>query len=317
MPWGLLILLASGLLLLWAGVVVYTAWLLTHPPRRTYAWAVSRGLPGDPGEMTPPMPFAAWTCRSRGVDLPAWTIEGKRADGPVIVITHGWADSRIVMLERARVLVDIARQVVVWELPGHGETGGVCTLGARESVHLRAVVDAIPGDTRIVLYGFSLGAGVSIAAAAELGPSRVCGVIAEAPYRVPATPARNVLRLRGLPYRSTLGPALLLIRSKAGRGLAPLAFDRAAWAARMHQSVPLLVLHGDADAVCPLDDARTIASAAPAGRLVVVAGGDHQRLWSTPSTREVCGAALRAFIESLSRSPGLTGHAEPAMRSRG
>lgn len=315
MPWGLLILLAAGLLLLWAGVVVYTAWLLTHPPRRTYAWAVSRGLPGDPGEMTPPMSFTAWTCRSGGVDLPAWTIEGKRADGPVIVITHGWADSRIVMLERAAALVEVARQVVVWELPGHGEAGGACTLGARESVHLRAVVEAVRGDARVVLYGFSLGAGVSIVAAAELGASRLSGVIAEAPYRIPATPARNVLRLRGLPYRSTLGPALLLARSKAGRDLAPGVFDRVAWAARMPKSVPLLVLHGDADAVCPLDDARAIASAAPAGRLVVVAGGDHQGLWSTPSTREACVAAVREFVDSLSPTPGAASEAEPATRS--
>ncbi|MBY0263801.1 MAG: alpha/beta fold hydrolase, partial [Phycisphaerales bacterium] len=211
--------------------------------------------------------------------------------------------------------IDVARQVVLWELPGHGEAGGVCSLGARESTQLRAVLEAIPGDARIVLYGFSLGAGVSIAAAAELGPSRVSGVIAEAPYRVPATPARNVLRLRGLPYRSTLGPALLLARRKAGRELTPGVFDRVAWAARMPESVPLLVLHGDADAVCPLEDARAIASAAPAGRLVVVASGDHQGLWSTPSTREARLAAVREFVDSLSPTPGAASEAEPATRS--
>ena len=48
---GLLVTLAIGLVLAYGASVVYCAWVLTHPPRRTYAWAVSRSLPGEPGEV--------------------------------------------------------------------------------------------------------------------------------------------------------------------------------------------------------------------------------------------------------------------------
>ena len=80
---GLLLLLVIGAALHWLGCVFGVAWMLTHPPRRTYTAAVARGRPGDPGELHPARQFDEWTFRSRSRDLPVWEVAGDLpAGGP-------------------------------------------------------------------------------------------------------------------------------------------------------------------------------------------------------------------------------------------
>lgn len=244
---GLLILLATGLALCWASAVVYVAWMLTHPPRRTYASAVARGRPGEPSELVPARRFESWTFKSRRLEFPVWEIEGDDAAGPAVILTHGWADSRIGGLVRVPAIAGAASRVILWDLRGHGEAPGVCRLGTAEVEDLEALVELVKGQrgrgaegrsdgasrhqgvgassrdaetaASVVLYGWSLGAGVSIVVAARQGrDGRIAGVIAESPYRVPATPARNVLRARGLPHRGVLEPALWMVGVLLGVG---------------------------------------------------------------------------------------------------
>ena len=304
---GLVYLLLLGLAIGWVLVVVYTAWLLTHPPRRGYAYAVSRSLPGDPGEcLGKDAKWSTWTFRSPtgGGDLPVWDIAGQSPRGPVVIITHGWGDSRVVMLSRLPTIAKSASRVLVWDQPGHGDAPGSCALGSTEAEDLIALCEST-GHTPIVLYGYSLGAGVSIVAAAALG-EKVAGVIAEAPYRVPVTPARNMLRLRGLPQFTTLRPALALTGmlrrgtlSWAFRGDAG-GFDRALHAAKLHAETRLLVVHGERDAICPLDDGQVIANAGR-GTLEVIPGGTHAGLWADQGTQAVVSQRMERFLEQLSR----------------
>lgn len=331
MPWGLLILLAVGLALGWLLALAYTIYLLTHPPRRTYAWAVARNLPGDPSEVIhsdPPLRglrFTEWAFCSRGRDLPVWDIDGLNPRGPIVIITHGWADSRIVMLSRVAAFAAKASRVIAWDLPGQGSAGGVCTLGTREVDDLLTLIEELVGPnlarqtvetgrhTDLVLYGFSLGAGVSIAAAVQR-PERVLAVIAEAPYRVPPTPARNVLRLRALPYVTTLPAAMAVLGSWLGQGLEWLGpsirrtrdgapgFDRAQLAAQLPSTVPLLVIHGEIDPVCPIEDGREIAAAVPSGRFVPIAGGGHNNLWTTDALALQTTTCVSDFLDELESS---------------
>jgi deoxyribose-phosphate aldolase len=289
---GLIILLSVSLALLWAGSVIAVAWMLTHPPRKTYAAAVSRGRPGDPGELSPARPFERWTFSSSGMNFPVWEIRGNLPDGgPIIVLSHGWADSRIGGLLRVGALAPLASRLILWDGRGHGEAPGACTLGTREVDDLLALLEQLPETSPRILYGWSLGAGVSIAAAAR--GNSIASVIAESPYRLPLTPARNVLRARGLPHRSNLRPAFGLLRAILGHELAEHAFDRAAHAAKLR--CPLLVLHGHLDEVCPLDDGRAIAGSA-GGRLTVLPGGRHNNLWTDPALADLCRDELHAFI---------------------
>lgn len=287
---GLITLLALAGLIYLGVLVALLAWGLTHPPRRTYSSAVARGVPGSPDELTPPLHCEEWTFASRDRTLPAWDARGLNAAGPTIIFTHGWGDSRLGALPRMHALAPLASRLIAWDLPGHGEAPGICRLGRYEAADLKALLDRVSGP--VVLLGWSLGAGLCIEVAAD--NPRILAVIAEAPYRLQDASARNVLRGARLPSGQTLDLALLLLGMKGGWRIRS---DRAAIASRV--SCPMLVLHGTEDEVCPLDDARAIAAAAPRATLVEIEGGDHNRLWTEPTWARQSSQAVCAFLASL------------------
>lgn len=292
---GLLLILAIGASIFLSLLVGQVVWTLTHPPRRTFAWAVARGRPSDPSELDESPPFESWTFRGCAI----WDVQGERDAGPTIVVTHGWGDSRLGGLTRLHALLPHASRLVLWEMPGHGESAGSCALGVREISVLGALIDHLGTDS-IVLYGWSLGAGVSIAAAAR---DEVIGVIAEAPYRKAVTPARNVLKFNHLPHHVNLPIALWVLGVRFGVGPGWRGFDRADWASKV--SAPLLVVHGSDDEICPLRDGREIAEAAPAGEFTLIEGARHNDLWTDPGHAEHCREAVGGFLEAL--APKLTG----------
>lgn len=307
---GVLSLLLLGFLVGWAAMTLYTAFMLTRPPRRGVAWALARNLPCAPDELPPARRYESWRARLLpGLgEFEVWDIAGEapRGGGPVVIITHGWGESRVAALSRVGPLCAGASRVIAWDLPGHGDAPGRCALGTREVDALRALIDlvhahdgAAQGAPGVVLYGSSLGAGVSIACAAGAPPEmQAClrAVIAEAPYRVPPTPARNVLRAAALPWRLNLWPALWLLGFTPG---ALRRFDRAAHAARL--PCPLHVIHGDRDAVCPLQDGRDIAAAAPRAALHVIEGAGHLDLWTDPAHRARCAAIVAGVLGDAAR----------------
>lgn len=317
MNWqGLLIILLAGLVGYFALAVAYVGYVLTHPPRRGYAAALARGWPATPAELPPQAggsrPFTEWTFRSRGFELPVWDVPGEKPDGPTVIFSNGWGSSRIGALLRLPALASGAGRVLLWEMPAHGDApgGGICRLGTAEVDDLLTLVGLVaggPGATPIILAGFSLGAGISIEAATR--DSRISGVIAEAPYCLPQTPARNVLRARGWPHRFNLPVAMSLLGICFGHGLRFMApaprgrFDRAGLAPRL--GIPLRVIHGDADEVSPIEDGRRIARAASDGRIIEIAAGGHTNLWTEPSLVGAANTALRGCVAELSRrSPG-------------
>lgn len=300
---GLIALLLLGGALTLVGAVVLVVHALTHPPRRTYGSAVGRGLACDPSELDPPRDFQAWSFSSHGLDMPVWDVAGDEPDGPVVVMVHGWGDSRIGGLVRLGAVAPVASRVILWDLPGHGEAPGSCALGTREVEDLAALVEVLGCETPIVLFGWSMGAGIAIACAADTtNPDRapisrgIAGVIAEAPYRLAQTPAHRVMHLRRLPHRLNLPPALWLIGAWVGVGPAWRGFDRAAHA--KHLRCPLLIIHGSHDEVCPIDDARAIAAAADPGlvQLHITAGAGHNDLWTEPNCALEHTKAVRWFI---------------------
>lgn len=292
---GLLMLLALGWVLGVALMTAYTLRTLTRPPRRTYASALARGRAGEPSEIPADWGgarvFEAWTFRSRGLELAAWDVQGERPDGVVVILTHGWGDSRVGALARVEAVVKIASRVILWDMAGHGESEGPSTLGVREVEDLLALIEKVRGELGVVLYGWSLGAGVSIAAAARC--EHVRAVVAEAPYRLAATPARAVIRGWGMPWRINLPIALAWVGWRAGVGVGWCEFDRAEIARGLR--VPMLVLHGTEDVVCPVEDGREIA-AAGRGEFVAIAGAGHHGMW-TGEARGECVRVVAGFLE--------------------
>lgn len=302
---GLLLLLAIGAVLYWLTLVVLTARTLTHPIRQTYASAVALGRPGDPGELDSPREFEAWTLQSQGRSLAVWDIAGENAEGPVAIVTHGWSSGKVHSIRRLPLLATLCSRVVFWDMPGHGESGGRCTLGVLETNDLLAIIERVRGDRPLILCGASMGSGVSIATAARA--TGITQVIVEAPYRLPPTPAANVMEFKKAPVRFVLGPAIAYIGLAAtGRWTGPsltsregLPFDREVLAAQI--TCPLLVFHGDADPTCPIEDGRAIARACPQGRFVEVPGGTHQNLWKDEGCRAIMEREYTNAIAALTK----------------
>lgn len=326
---GLLTILLIGLAVLVAFATWWTAHRLRRPPRRTYSWAIAKGKPGDPSELDSPRDFESRTFRwrtgaTRPVDLPLWDIVGDDPTGPIMIVTPGWGDSRLGALARLPALAKPCSRVIAWDPPGLGEAPGRCYLGVREAGALLDLLDEIDptGDgPGVALYGWSLGAIVSIEAAAlvarlsepggrrgskhrdaqvgdrrRLGDQRhqIIAVIAEAPYRRPWTPAFNVLREAALPYRVNIPLAFALLGLRLGVGPTWRDFDRAEHASRL--TAPLLMLHGTEDRICPIEDGRAIANSVPRHWLFAVEGAGHNDLWTEPQFARQCERAVADFL---------------------
>lgn len=303
---GLATLLLIGLVL----AVVFSAWAAAHrlrrPPRKTYASAVARGRPGDPSELPNPRAFEAYTLNLRGAPqgTPVWDIAGDDPNGPIVIFTPGWGDSKLGVIPRLRGLAPHAARVLAWDPPGAGEATGLCAMGTREDRILRELIEhartSYPRHA-IVLYGSSLGGGASIVcAASEDCPACVVGVAAEGAYRLPWVPARNVIRMTDLPwtFNGPIAFACLSLRLGAGwmfsRAHDGQGFDRVKHAARVR--VPLLVIHGGSDEVCPVADAHALHQAARDSQLVVVENAGHNDLWTDERFAGGVAHAVSGFV---------------------
>jgi pimeloyl-ACP methyl ester carboxylesterase len=94
-----------------------------------------------------------------------------------VVLVHCWACNRAFWREQVKPVAEAGYQVVVLDLPGHGESGAareewsIAGLGA----DVEAVVEALDLE-QVVMVGHSMGGPVSLVAA-SLMPARVTGVV--------------------------------------------------------------------------------------------------------------------------------------------
>lgn len=269
---------------------------LERPTRRGFGNALAYGLPTSPGDLG--FEFIELELRlSDGTHSPGWVVRiDDTPEKPLVILSHGWGDSRFGALTRVPLLRDFASHVVVYDVRGHGDsTAKLFDLGTTEAADILGIIpqalDVIGHDRPIVLFGYSMGGGVSIVAAARQ-PESIAGVVVEGVYRHMMEPVRGFLNCRRAPSWLFMPVLHLFARSRMPR---PAAFDRAAHAANMPQ--PLLVLHGSADRICQYASGQAIAEAAPRGRLVTFHGADHMALAADDEQRY--REALAEFLIEL------------------
>jgi len=119
-----------------------------------------------------------------GLQLSGWmrTLENCRGG---VVLVHGVAANRMLMLEQAQFLSENGWSVLLFDLRNHGSSAKAHTTYGWMERHdvaaaARFLLNAIGEDKPIVAWGISLGAASSLMAAA-IEP-RINAVIAEAPY---------------------------------------------------------------------------------------------------------------------------------------
>lgn len=166
--------------------------------------------------------------------------------------------------------------LLVVDYPGYGASGGRTTeAGIYEAGALAyQALAARPGvdPNRIYIYGRSLGSAVATRTAAE---REVAGLILESPF----TSAREMAA------RSYRIFPLFLVR---------LRLDNLATIRQVH--CPVLVFHGTADRLVPMDMGRRVAEAAPGPvEFVMIRGAGHNE------TYEVGWKAYRDKIAAFAR----------------
>jgi pimeloyl-ACP methyl ester carboxylesterase len=292
MLWGLLILLAAGLAVVFILGVLTLGRVLVRPPRRTVGGAVARGLPTDPAEAG--AEYERRTVRDAdGRPIEVWLVEGEAPRGPVIVLLHGWADGRLGELLWLPALRPVASKLVLYDQRGHGESPHKrCTWGRFETEDALGVIEWLHREVAagpVVLMGQSMGAGIAVRAAVRAGAERVGAVVTDSPFRRPREIVSRTVRRRGLPAWPLVPLAFSVIRPIC-RGA--LRADLTEDATALPQ--PLLVMHGAEDPVVPPAEARAIAEVAPNGRLELFEEAGH--LQPACSDPEGYTGALNRFL---------------------
>ncbi len=252
-----------------------------------------------------------------------------QGEGRPVLLLHGWAMASGLLAPLAERL-GAGRRTIRYDLRGHGTSApaGSATLDDH-AADLAAVVEARSLDG-VLVVAWSLGAQVLLRALPGLGrrvagavlvggtprftagdgwtdglPARQIEVLAQRFRRDPArTRARFLADLLAPAEREALGPARLaaldaatplpeLAAALAGLDILAATDLRPGLAA---VDRPVLLVHGDADPICPAGASQAMAAAIPGARLSILPGAGHAPFLTREE--ELLGA-ITAFDEGL------------------
>ena len=252
-------------------------------------------------------PLTLHTADGLALAAEVWPAPEAGASGAVVVLVHGFTAHRRdpSVLAMAHELRAAGHTVVAYDMRGHGESEGLCTLGDRERHDVAAAVatarDLAP---RVVLVGASLGAVAVLRYAVD--DADLAGVVTV------SSPARWRLRTP----RTVVAAGLT--RTRVGRRLARRLGARLdhrwRWteppdvlAARL--AVPLAVVHGDDDRFMPTSEAEILhhAGAGAGGH------GARRRLDLVPRMGHAfCAHGLEAITDAVDWCLAAAPVAQPA-----
>ena len=232
-----------------------------------------------------------------GVRLSAWWFHHAEASASVIV-AHGHGGNKESSLWVAAELFP-RFNVLLLDLRGHGQSGGERTsVGFLERLDILAAVrwlDAELGERPIGVLGISMGGATAILAAGLEERPRIAAVVADSPFARLRSPVLAAICGRGYPraVSPVLAWSVCTIASwqvRARRALDPIdVVERIA-------PRPLLIIHGEADALTPVENAYALYQRAGQPKELWVAPGvEHARV--AASDPRAYADRIRAFFE--------------------
>ena len=288
---GLVVAVAA---LLYFAASTYIAEQATH--------AVRSPLEGTPSDLGLQYEAVTFESDTDHVPLQGWYLpsRGERA----IIMVHGIDQNRWNAWERAsqkaQLFVDHGFDVLVFDLRGHGQSGGDRlgfgwlerndVLGAVAYVEGRGIA---PGQ--IGLQGHSYGAATALLTAA-VDPD-IAAVVADSAFADIRPLLDQEVQLRG--YPPIFAPGIALV----GTHLYGVDLDRIAPIAEVAKIAPrpILFIHGSADDRIPVDNGRQLFAAAhnDADELWIVAGAAHVQAFAVEP--ELYAQKVLAFFDASLR----------------
>jgi alpha-beta hydrolase superfamily lysophospholipase len=253
------------------------------------------------------LPYEATEIESDGLRLPAWFIPARAGQpGPGVVLVHGWESARDRTLPMARFLHAAGFHCLTFDVRGHGAnrpeslplSGG--EFGRDATAAFEALM-ARPEVTVGAVSGHSMGGiGAILAAAAD---PRVAGLVATSTPADPYRLTRQTFRLAHLPIPDLVAYPLAWLTTRVYlRPRGHRVPEVSASAAIARYKGPILLVHGDDDAVVPVAHLDRLAAAARASRAddpaaaivatMVVPGGQHSWLYEVPAYRRAVARML-------------------------
>ena len=282
-------------LLSYAGVSLVVAETLTKPYRRALA--------SSPADFDLAYEEVTFPSTGDGIALRGWFLPAA-GSGRVVLIVHGRNSNRTgddgQYVPHAAALVAHGYNALLFDLRGHGESGGVrYTLGTAEQRDVLGAVAYLESrgfaPERMGFWSHSMGAATVLLAAA-VSPE-VRAIVADSSFaRLEDLLGRELPRASGLPGFFN-PPILFFARTLFG------ADARMVNPVEVVDGLPpdsLFIIHGEADGLVPVDHARRIAAAAgPAVYdLWIVPGARHDRV-STVVPEKYETRVLAFFDEEL------------------
>jgi uncharacterized protein len=208
------------------------------------------------------------TLEGQGIKLKGWSCEASGERKGTLIYLHGIADNRSSgsgVIER---FCKRGFDVIAYDSRAHGQSGGdVCTYGFFEREDLRKILDTLePGP--VILIGSSLGAAVAIQTAAI--DKRISAVVSAEVFsdlRTVATDRTPFFFTAAMRDR-----AFSVAEQKGGFRID----DTNQLLATKTITIPVLVIHGDADIDTKPDHSHRVFNAlSEPKRLILVAGAGH------------------------------------------
>ena len=199
---------------------------------------------------------------------------------PLDIGFHGYRSSPMTDFSGGSELsFQLEHNVLLIDQRAHGKSeGNTITFGILERQDVLSWVnyalERFGADTKIILYGISMGAATVLMASELELPENVKGIIADCPYGSPLGIITHVAK--DTPIPSSLVAPFVRLGAHVFGGFDILETD--AIQAVKNAQVPILVIHGEGDSFVPCDMSAPIAEASPA-RITASA-----ILWTHPAT---------------------------------
>ena len=225
---------------------------------------------------------------------------------PVHIIFHGYKSNAILDCGGGTAYaVKLGHNVLVVDQRSHGKSEGkAITFGVKERKDclcwIHYVLNRFGSDTKIILSGLSMGAATVLMALDLDLPRNVVGVIADCPYSSPSAIIKKVCRVEMHLPSSLMYPLVKLgARLFAGFDLE----ESSAIDAVRNTTLPVLLIHGEADAFVPCDMSREMQKANPSTvSLLTIPNAEHALCFTVAP--EQYEEAVTAFIKKVTASIG-------------
>lgn len=236
-----------------------------HLAAARHAFSAPERVPLSADERAALAGAAETPLRHEGLKLARWTLGA----GPRVVLVHGWNSRGAHLLAHAQALVHASFSVTLFDLPGHGDSGGHAASVVHAGRALRAVMTDI-GEVHAVV-GHSMGSAAALLAFAH-------GLRVRRSVHL-AGPSSLTPMVKGLARTHGLGPADAAalagwVEGFIGTRLAYVDLERLKHGLRH----PGLIFHDPDDRTVPFSASAALHQAWPGSRLEPATGLGHRRL---------------------------------------